>query len=147
MNLEQQVEAGTQELRRYVEGNGFTWCEEETTVFNVTTALGLLGGTVEAQNGIIQQLEAAAAIQHEAYRALEEERDALKAEIIGKLETIEYLESELAAAQNAAAVNAATADSYKADLLDVAYRLNTSYNGGGTVNILRAIARLQNRAL
>lgn len=46
--LSKQVERGTAELRRYVEGNGFTWCDDEDTVFNVTTALGWMGGTIEA---------------------------------------------------------------------------------------------------
>jgi hypothetical protein len=42
------VKAGTAELRRYVEGNGFQWCDDESTVFNVTTALGLMGGSIDA---------------------------------------------------------------------------------------------------
>jgi hypothetical protein len=43
-----ELAAGTAELRRYVESNGFVWCETESTVFNVTTAIGLLAGTIEA---------------------------------------------------------------------------------------------------
>lgn len=46
-DLERQVDAGTRELRRYVEGNGFTWCEDEDTVFNVTTAIGWMGGAID----------------------------------------------------------------------------------------------------
>ena len=42
-----ELRRGSAELRKYVEGNGFEWNENETTVFNVTTAIGLLGGTVE----------------------------------------------------------------------------------------------------
>lgn len=46
--LRAEVKAGTAELRRYVEGNGFQWCDDESTVFNVTTALGLMGGSIDA---------------------------------------------------------------------------------------------------
>lgn len=89
----------------------------------------------------------AAAIAHTAYMDLQQRHDEAQAEIIQLQEKITFLESELAAARHEIEVQRATADSYHADLEDVAYRLNTSYNGGGTVNILRAIARLQNRAL
>lgn len=47
-SLNHSIAAGTRELRAYVEGNGFTWIEDESTVFNVTTAIGLMGGTIEA---------------------------------------------------------------------------------------------------
>lgn len=57
--------AGIAELRRYVEGNGFKWCEDEDAVFNVTTALGLMGGTIE-----VLQAENAAA--HARIAALSE---------------------------------------------------------------------------
>ncbi len=56
--LQEELEDGTKELRRYVEGNGFTWCEYETTVFNVTTALGLLGGEIKALVGQRKELQA-----------------------------------------------------------------------------------------
>jgi DNA repair exonuclease SbcCD ATPase subunit len=46
--LKEQMRKGTAELRRYVEGNGFTWCDEESTVFNVTTAIGWMGGAIDA---------------------------------------------------------------------------------------------------
>ena len=51
-----QLTAGTAELRRYVEGNGFTWQEDETTVFNVTTAIGWLGGTVGTLRERVREL-------------------------------------------------------------------------------------------
>lgn len=41
-----EVNAGIREMRLYVEGAGFEWCEDESAVFNVTTALGLLRGTI-----------------------------------------------------------------------------------------------------
>lgn len=57
-------DAGVIELRKWVEGAGFTWCEDETAVFNVTTALGWLRGEVESS--------------HERIAALEAERDELR---------------------------------------------------------------------
>ena len=47
VELQAELDAGAKELRRYVEGNGFIWCEEETTVFNVVSALGWMGGEIK----------------------------------------------------------------------------------------------------
>ena len=46
--LETELERGAHELRRYVEGNGFEWQEDETAVWNATTAIGWLGGALAA---------------------------------------------------------------------------------------------------
>lgn len=53
-----EVEAGIREMRLYVEGAGFEWCEDESAVFNVTTALGLLRGTIDNLQDEIKALEA-----------------------------------------------------------------------------------------
>jgi len=52
----QEAADGTAELRRYVEANGFAWCDEESTVFNVTTALGWMGGALATQKETIRKL-------------------------------------------------------------------------------------------
>ena len=52
----QEAADGTAELRRYVEGNGFTWCDDESTVFNATTAIGLMGGALAAQKEKIRKM-------------------------------------------------------------------------------------------
>lgn len=56
--MEAELAAGARELRRYVEGNGFQWCDDESTVFNVTTAIGLMGGTLAILNPKVKELEA-----------------------------------------------------------------------------------------
>ena len=53
-----ELASGTAELRRYVEHNGFTWCETENTVFNVTTTIGHLAGTIDALRAEIAALMA-----------------------------------------------------------------------------------------
>lgn len=67
--LREQLSKGTAELRRYVEGNGFTWCEDESTVFNVTTAIGLMGGQIEAQKQNVSALREAVAVLRAACKA------------------------------------------------------------------------------
>lgn len=43
-----QMDKGIAIMRRYVEANGFQWNEDQSVVFNVTTAIGWMGGTIEA---------------------------------------------------------------------------------------------------
>lgn len=57
-DLEAQLSAGTTELRRYVEGNGFEWCEQESTVFNVTTAIGWLSGALQEAQRKLAEMQA-----------------------------------------------------------------------------------------
>lgn len=51
--LEQDFAAQRAEIRKYVEGNGFTWQDE----FNATTAIGWLAGTVETLKEKVAELE------------------------------------------------------------------------------------------
>ncbi len=44
VELQAELDAGTKELRQHVEANGFKWCEDETTVSNITMALYWMGG-------------------------------------------------------------------------------------------------------
>lgn len=55
---DEEYDAGVAELKRYVEANGFTWQEDQTVVFNVTTAMGWMGGEIETCHETINALRA-----------------------------------------------------------------------------------------
>jgi predicted RNase H-like nuclease (RuvC/YqgF family) len=130
-------------VREYARGNMPGMCADSlvTLVNNEECNVDVITGAVRK----IKNLDDAAEINHAVCERLQAERDALNGELIAKQETIDHLESELDKARNQAEIHKTTAESYLEDLEDVAYRLSVSYNGGGTVNIMRAIQRLQNR--
>lgn len=45
------------EIRKYVEGNGFQWQDDRSTAFNATTAIGWLGGALETAKKAAEDLE------------------------------------------------------------------------------------------